>query len=226
MVRVKVCGITNTKDALAAVDMGADALGFVFAPSPRQVTRQQVTQIVLELPPFVSKVGVFVDSSLQEVTETLETCGLDLAQLHGSESPDFCQALFPRAIKAFSVRDESVLALLPQYRVSAYLLDAYHQALKGGTGHTFDWEIARKAGQHGLLILSGGLSPANVREAITQVQPFAVDVSSGVESRPGLKDHDKLRAFLDTAKGEEMRDHRPLGFLPDEGQLVRHAAED
>jgi len=200
MIKVKVCGITNAEDALAAAELGADALGFVFAPSPRQVTRQQVADIVAKLPPFVCKVGVFADSSLQEVAETLQFCGLDLAQLHGSESPGFCQGLFPRVIKAFRVKDESVLDLLPRYKASAYLLDSYHEALKGGTGQSFNWEIARKASQYGLIILSGGLTPENVRQAITEVQPFAIDVSSGVESRPGVKDHAKLRAFLEAAK--------------------------
>jgi len=200
MVKVKVCGITNAEDAMAAVALGADALGFVFAPSPRQVTRQQVADIVAKLPPFVCKVGVFVDSSLQEVTETLQSCGLDLAQLHGSESPGFCQALSPRVIKAFRVKDESVLDLLPRYKASAYLLDSYHEALKGGTGQSFNWEIARKARRYGRIVLSGGLTPENVRQAITEVQPFAIDVSSGMESRPGVKDHAKLRAFLKAAK--------------------------
>ena len=200
MIKVKVCGITNAEDALAAVELGADALGFVFAPSPRQVTRQQVADIVAKLPPFVCKVGVFADSSLQEVAETLQFCCLDLAQLHGSESLGFCQALFPRVIKAFRVKDESVLDLLPRYKASAYLLDSYHEALKGGTGQSFNWEIARKARRYGRIVLSGGLTPENVRQAITEVQPFAIDVSSGVESRPGVKDHAKLRAFLEAAK--------------------------
>lgn len=200
MVKVKICGITNLEDALVAVKWGADALGFVFAPSPRQVTRQQVANIVAGLPPFVCKVGVFVDSELLEVKETMRACGLDLAQLHGSESPDFCQELFPRVIKSFRVEGESVLALLPRYKVSAYLLDSYDVALKGGTGRSFDWGIAKKARQYGPVILSGGLTSANVRQAIVQVRPYAVDVSSGVESKPGVKDHAKLRAFVEIAK--------------------------
>src|SRR4030042_4818199 len=200
MVKVKVCGITNLEDALAAGGWGADALGFVFAASPRQGAAEQVSRIVVELPPFVSKVGVFVDSKLDEVQEIMSLCGLDLAQLHGSESPDFCQALFPRVIKSFRVKDESVLALLPKYKASAYLLDSYDVTLKGGTGQSFDWGIAKKATHYGPIILSGGLTPANVRQAITQVQPYAVDVSSGVESQPGKKDHDKLQAFLEAVQ--------------------------
>jgi len=200
MVKVKICGITNLEDALAAVNWGADALGFVFAPSPRQVTLQQVANIVARLPPFVCKVGVFVDSGLSEVKETMKACSLDLAQLHGSESPDFCNELFPRVIKSFRVKDESVLALLPQYKVSAYLLDSYNEALKGGTGRSFDWGIAKKARRYGPIILSGGLTSANVRQAISLVRPYAVDVSSGVESKPGVKDHAKLQAFLEIVK--------------------------
>ena len=205
MVKVKICGITNSEDALAAVRWGADALGFVFAPSPRQVTMEQVIHIVAELPPFVCKVGVFVDSGLQRIQEAISACGLDLVQLHGSESPDLCQALFPRVIKSFGVKDESVLALLPQYRVSAYLLDSYDATLKGGTGQSFNWDIAREAARYGSIILSGGLTPENVEQAIALVQPYAVDVSSGVESQPGKKDHHKLRAFIETAKNAQTK---------------------
>lgn len=201
MVKVKICGITNSEDALAAVEWGADALGFVFAPSPRQVTAEQVAKIVAQLPPFICKVGVFVDSSPEIVWETLSACGLDLAQLHGSESPEWCEALFPKVVKAFRVKDESVLPLLPRYKASAYLLDSYEAARQGGTGRTFSWDIARRATQYGPIILSGGLTPENVLQAIRLVQPYAVDVSSGVESSPGKKDRNKLRLFLKTAKG-------------------------
>jgi phosphoribosylanthranilate isomerase len=200
VVRVKICGITNLEDALAATKWGADALGFVFAPSPRQVNLEQVSTLVPKLPPFICKVGVFVNSKLETVREVINVCHLDLAQLHGSESPDFCQALSPRAIKSFRVKDESVLALLPQYKVSAYLLDSYDPKISGGTGQTFNWDIAKKATQYGRVILSGGLSPDNVCQALTQVHPYAVDVSSGVESSPGRKDHGKLRAFLRLCK--------------------------
>lgn len=205
MVRVKVCGITNLEDALAALKWGADALGFVFARSPRQMTRQQVADIVAGLPPFVCKTGVFVDSDLEEVKEIMRVCSLDVAQLHGLESPDYCQALFPRVIKSFRVKDASVLKLMPRYKAGAYLLDSYDATLKGGTGHSFDWRIAKQAVRYGPVILSGGLSPTNVCQAITQVQPYAVDVSSGVESKPGKKDHDKLKAFLEVVKGEGER---------------------
>jgi phosphoribosylanthranilate isomerase len=200
MVRVKICGITNTDDALAAVHFGATALGFVFATSPRQVTPAQVSRIVGALPPFICKVGVFVDRDLREIEEVMKLCHLDLVQLHGAESPGFCGALAPRVIKSFAVKDESVLAMLTAYKVAAYLLDTHDAVLKGGTGRSFDWGIAKQAGRHGPVILSGGLTVANVGQAIEEARPYAVDVSSGVEARPGVKDHAKLKDFIALAK--------------------------
>ncbi|MBM4444136.1 MAG: phosphoribosylanthranilate isomerase [Chloroflexi bacterium] len=200
MVRVKICGITSADDALAAVEFGADALGFVFAPSPRQVTPEQAARIVAMLPPFVCTVGVFVDRDVAGVEAVMKLCHLDLAQLHGEETPADCRALAPRVIKSFAVRDESVLAALPGYRVAAYLLDTHHAVLKGGTGRTFDWSIARRAAACGPVIISGGLTASNVGQAIAIGRPCAVDVASGVESRPGVKDHARLKAFIEAAK--------------------------
>jgi phosphoribosylanthranilate isomerase len=203
MIRVKVCGITNLDDALAATEMGADALGFVLAPSPRQVSPEDLRRLVAELPPFITKVGVFVNSPLDEVRRIMSNCGLDLAQLHGSESPEYCEALFPRAIKAFQVKDATVLKQLPLYRASAYLLDGYHSKLKGGSGQSFDWEILQQAKGLGRIILSGGLTPENVARAIAVAKPYGVDVASGVEARPGKKDHTKLAAFIKAVKESE-----------------------
>jgi phosphoribosylanthranilate isomerase len=200
MVKVKVCGITSADDALAAIEYGADALGFIFATSPRQVTPEQAARIVAVLPPFVCTVGVFVNRGVAEVKAVMERCHLDLAQLHGEETPADCQALAPRVIKSFAVRDESVLAALPPYRVAAYLLDTHHAVLKGSTGRSFDWRIARQAAGCGPVIISGGLTAANVRQAIAAGRLYAVDVASGVESRPGVKDHAKLRDFIEVAK--------------------------
>ncbi len=203
MVKVKICGITNLEDAQAAIEYGADALGFVFAQSPRQVTPQQVYHIVALLPPFIAKVGVFVDSELGAVQETISACGLDLAQLHGSESPQYCQALFPGVIKSFRVKDREFLSLLPQYKALAYLLDSYDVHQGGGTGYSFDWDIAREAKRYGPIVLAGGLTPENVRRAMNIVQPYAVDVSSGVEAKPGKKDFVKLAAFIKAVKQGE-----------------------
>jgi phosphoribosylanthranilate isomerase len=203
MTRVKVCGITNLEDALAAAEMGADALGFVLAPSPRQVSPENLRRLVADLPPLIIKVGVFVDSPLDEVRRIMSDCGLNLAQLHGSESPEYCEALFPRAIKAFQVKDATVLKLLPLYHTSAYLLDGYHSKLKGGSGQSFDWEILQQAKGLGRIILSGGLTPDNVARAIAVAKPYGVDVASGVEACPGKKDHTKLAAFIRAVKESE-----------------------
>jgi phosphoribosylanthranilate isomerase len=202
MVRVKICGITNLADAMAAIEAGADALGFVFAPSPRQLTLSEAARIIDRLPPLIFKVGIFVNEGLHEVQRIMAACPLHLAQLHGSEDPEYCREVFDqRVIKSFQVRDESVLEDIPHYRVGAYLLDAYHPELKGGSGHTFDWDIARLATELGPIILSGGLTPENVAQAVAQVRPYAVDVSTGVESAPGKKDHDCVREFIHKAKG-------------------------
>ena len=200
MVKVKICGITNIEDALLAIGFGADALGFVFAPSPRQITPEQVQGIINQLPGFIYKVGVFVDSTMETVHDIKSKCNLDLVQLHGSESPEYCEAISTDVIKSFQVKDETILKILPNYKVKAYLLDSYHAKLKGGTGNSFNWSIARKAKEYGPIILSGGLNPDNIRQAIAAVRPFAVDVSSGLEAKPGKKDPDKLRDFLKAVK--------------------------
>ena len=200
MVKVKICGITDIGDALLATEYGADALGFAFAPSPRQVTIEQAREIIDHLPPFITKVGVFVNHPLDRVREIMTLCSLDIAQLHGSENPEYCQSLFPKVIKSFRVKEEATLEYLPRYKVNAYLLDAYQADLKGGTGHSFDWAIAQKAKEYGLIVLSGGLNPDNVQKAVTMVRPYAVDVSSGVEAEPGKKDGAKLYSFIKGAK--------------------------
>jgi len=198
---VKICGITNPEDALAAIALGADALGFVFyTRSPRRVTPEQAAAIVSRLPPFIAKVGVFVDEKLERVQEIMNLCSLDYAQLHGSESPEYCQKLGHRAIKAFRVNDESILEQLSDYKVVAILLDSYNPDMFGGTGRAFNWEIAARAARSNCVILSGGLTPQNVAQAIKIVKPYAVDVSSGVEASQGKKDHAKLKAFIQTVR--------------------------
>jgi phosphoribosylanthranilate isomerase len=202
MTRVKICGITNLEDALFAADAGADALGFIFyAQSPRFIAPDRAREIVLRLPPFVAKVGVFVNEELGRVKEIMAHCHLDYAQLHGDEPPEQVVALAPRAIKAVRVRSAADIERLAQYQAVAYLLDAYHPTKPGGTGETWDWELATAAKQYGPIILAGGLTPDNVADAIERVHPYAVDVSSGVEAATGIKDHQKVRRFIMAAKG-------------------------
>ena len=202
MVRVKICGITNLDDALTAVEAGADALGFVFYnKSPRCIAPEKAAVIVKALPPFITTVGLFVNADVDFVNTTTEKCLLDRVQLHGDESPEFCAGIIRPVIKVFRIRGENSLQPMKDYRVSAYLLDAYSPDAYGGTGMTFNWEIAKTAKQFGPIILAGGLTPDNVRQAVEAVKPYAVDVSSGVEAAPGRKDPDKIRKFLKNAKG-------------------------
>jgi phosphoribosylanthranilate isomerase len=208
MVKVKICGIRTLDAALAAVEAGADALGFVFAPSPRRVTPQEAERIIKELPPFVSRVGVFVDAPRQETLEIAGFCRLDVLQFHGGEVPDYCRDWQQQVIKAFRVRDGSVLEQMDRYQVAACLLDAYVPGRAGGTGQRFDWGLARQAAVPAKssadrvqrtpgrrIILAGGITPANVEQAIRQARPYAIDVSSGVETG-GVKDPEKIRALL------------------------------
>ncbi len=199
MIRVKICGITNRDDALLAADLGAQALGFIFYPrSPRSVSPDQARHLIQQLPPLVLSVGVFVNEEAALVSEIVSHAGLDWVQLHGVEPPDYCRALGRRVIKGFPIKDEGSLAGLAAYQgaVQAFLLDTYKPGTPGGTGATFDWELARQAGRYGPIILAGGLTPANVAQAIATAQPQAVDVASGVEASPGRKDPEKLRAFF------------------------------
>ena len=200
-VRVKVCGITRMEDATAAVEAGADALGFIFhKDSPRNISPTEAGAIVRALPPFVSTVGGFVNRVQEEVADFMKKAGLAVAQLHGDESPEFC-TFFPRVIKAVRVRGAEDLAGLSSYTcVSAFLLDAYSSEAYGGTGRRLDWTLAEAAAKTKRIILAGGLDPGNVEEAVRTVRPYGVDVSSGVESSPGIKDHDLIREFVLRAK--------------------------
>jgi len=201
-VTVKICGITNVEDALVAVEAGADALGFIFyEKSPRFVTTEAAAAIVQQLPRPVARVGVFVNATVETVLEAMSRCHLSLLQFHGDESPDFCQQFGLMSMKAFRVRDESVFEELQRYPTDAWLLDAFSPAGLGGTGETFNWDLAIRANQLGRpIFLAGGLTPENVGEAVTRVRPFGVDVSSGVEVVPGRKDHAKVRAFIQAAR--------------------------
>lgn len=193
MVKVKICGITNIEDALSAVELGADALGFVFAPSPRQVTHEKAKEIIKKLPPWISTVGVFVN----EKPERILQMDLDWIQLHGEESPDYCRELGRKIVKTIRVKEKSSLEKIPEYSVAGILLDTYDPALSGGTGKGFNWDLAIEAKKFGKpIILAGGLNPENVAEAIKRVQPYGVDISSGVESSPGKKDYEKMKQFI------------------------------
>lgn len=200
MVRVKICGITNWPDARLACDAGADALGFNFyPPSPRSVSPAAAWAIRRRLPPFVEAVGVFVNWEPAVVASLSESLRLHAAQLHGEESPEVVAAVARRigVIKAFRVDSNFSPARLANYRAAkAFLLDGTRTGQYGGTGRTSDWRLARRAAHSRLIILAGGLTPGNVADAIRAVRPYAVDVASGVESRPGKKDPGKLREFL------------------------------
>jgi phosphoribosylanthranilate isomerase len=202
-VKIKICGITNLEDAQSAVELGADALGFIFYPkSPRYIKVRDAANICSQLPPFVAKVGVFVDGSEYEIGKALDECLLTALQFHGDEPPKFCCKFPAKSIKAIRMRDETSLRMAAEYDVDALLLDAYTETERGGTGRTFDWSLAVRAKEIGPpIILSGGLTTENVQEAIRKVRPYAVDVSSGVEREPGKKDPEKLRRFIEQVKG-------------------------
>jgi len=201
MVRVKICGITSLEDALMAVEAGADALGFVFfRGSPRFISPERAAAIICRLPPFVQTVGLFVNEEQATVNEVTDRCGLDLVQLHGEETPGYCAAVRRRIVKAFRVKDASTLDDMANYRVAACLLDAWSPAAHGGTGTTFNWEIAARAAASHRIILAGGLTPGNIAGAVATVHPYAVDVSSGVESEPGKKDAGLVTRFIRSCK--------------------------
>lgn len=201
MVKVKICGITNEDDAKAAVDAGADALGFVFyLESPRYILPHTAGRIARSLPPFVTTVGLFVNEAPERVNRCMEEMGLSVAQLHGDEPAAICRRIRWPVVKAVRVECEEDLREMAAYRVTAFLLDARVQGLYGGTGKPLPWDVAIKAKRYGRIMLAGGLTPENVAEAVRKVRPYGVDVSSGVEASPGRKDHRKLERFIREAK--------------------------
>lgn len=211
MSRVKICGITNLEDALAAVEAGADLLGFNFyARSPRCVSPADARRIVERLPEGVEGIGVFVnEAGPAEVERIARECGLSAVQLHGDETPEFCRGLRGlKTIKALRVRADYNPAAAASYGTDAVLLDAYAPDAYGGTGHTFDWTLARRTRDAvSRLILAGGLTPENVAEAIGAVEPYAVDVCSGVETSPGRKSFHLMRRFIERVReGEAEKD--------------------
>lgn len=201
-VKVKICGITNVQDAFLAAEAGADALGFVFwETSPRFVRIQEAAEISRQLPASIIRTGVFVNPSEELVMRAIGECGLNLLQFHGEESPEFCLRFGVLTMKAFRVRDASILEELPKYATDAWLLDAYAAGKPGGTGGTFNWALASEARRKGRpIFLAGGLTSQNVAEAIRVANPYGVDVSSGVEDAPGRKNPEKVRAFIRAAR--------------------------
>ncbi|HET9610820.1 MAG TPA: phosphoribosylanthranilate isomerase [Acidimicrobiales bacterium] len=219
---VKVCGVTNEEDALLAVAMGADAVGFVFAPSPRQVAPQRAAEIVRRLPAEIVTVGVFRDESRDRVVETAHRSRLRAVQLHGHESPADTHWIHQRVsliIKAFAAGDPQ-LDHADEYAADAFLIDS----ATPGSGEVFDWSLAEGAPSNRRIILAGGLTPENVADAVRVVRPWGVDVSTGVEAAPGRKDARKMRAFVEAAKAAEPpapvdhgeRDGRPFDWMVDE----------
>ena len=202
MIKIKICGITNAEDALGAVELGADALGFIFhPPSRRYVTPEKAKGIINQLPPFVFKIGVFVDEEPETILKAVNECRLDGIQLHGRESPEFCAKFRRRVIKGLRPQREEEVTKIADYKVDALLLDSYHPDMEGGTGTTFDWELAVAAKMFGMpVILSGGLNPENVADAVRLVKPYGIDVASGVETFQGKKDLDKVRDFIEQAR--------------------------
>jgi len=196
--KVKICGITNVLDALSAIEAGVDALGFMFYDqSPRSISITDAADIIRSLPGFVIKAGVFVNAPVDLVHRCIGECGLNLLQFHGDESPNYCRQFGLMSMKAFRIRDEASLKALPEYQTDAWLLDAFAADKRGGTGESFNWDLAVRAREMGRpIFLAGGLTPENVTEAVRKVRTYGVDVSSGVETTPGKKDHQKVKAFI------------------------------
>lgn len=202
MVKVKICGITNLEDAFWAVDRGADALGFIFyKKSPRCVKQDDVKRIISSLPPFVTATGVFVNEDINTIQDIVFFTGITAIQLHGDESPSYCNLINGKLIKAIRIKNERSLGLIKKFNVNAFLLDSFDANNYGGTGLTFDWKLAKKSKQFGRIIIAGGLTPANVKEAVNKVKPYGVDVCSGVEKTPGVKSKKKVKEFILKAKG-------------------------
>jgi phosphoribosylanthranilate isomerase len=203
--RVKICGVTNVADALAVAEAGADMIGLNFyGQSPRHITHEKSAEISRALPPFVQRVGVFVNPAEELVMRAIAESGLNMLQFHGDEPSDFCTQFGLMSMKAIRVRDEASLQALADFQTDAFLLDAHSPGGRGGTGEKFNWELAVEAQKFGKpIFLAGGLTPENVGEAVRKVRPFAVDVSSGVESAPGKKDAAKVRAFIQSVRNAE-----------------------
>jgi phosphoribosylanthranilate isomerase len=203
VIKIKICGITNSEDALLAVVLGADALGFIFyKESKRYIRPERAHEIISKLPPFVTTVGVFVNQQLDEIRSIKEVVGFDVFQLHGDESPDFCKKLGRGVIKTIRVNEYINLKEIESYPVQTILFDTYSTKDYGGTGESFRWEILKGLNTSKRIILSGGLSAENVSQAIRTAKLYGVDVSSGVEDYPGKKNPEKLKKFIEATRNE------------------------
>jgi phosphoribosylanthranilate isomerase len=203
MTLVKVCGITNAGDARVAADAGADAIGLVFAESPRRVSVEEARGVCIALPENVLRVGVFVDEEPGEVLRISRELGLDLAQLHGDETPETVTAVREggvKVMKALRVRDAASLEALDEFEADLFLLDAFSAKARGGTGERFDWGVAKDLRGRDNIVVSGGLGPENVREAVELFEPYGVDASSSLEDEPGRKNDERVRRFILAAK--------------------------
>ena len=203
MVRVKVCGITTPDDARTAAGSGADAIGLVFAESPRKLSAEEAREIASALPGGVLKVGVFVNEEPEEILRIAREVGLDYAQLHGDEGPETVTVLREdgvKVIKALRVRGADSLAEMDDYDADLFLLDAWSEKARGGTGERFDWGLAKSLYGRGNIVVSGGLGPENVREAVRLFEPYGVDASSSLEDAPGKKNKERVRRFVVAAK--------------------------
>jgi len=202
MTKIKICGITNIEDALAAVKLGADALGFIFyGKSKRYIEPGKASEITNLLPPFVKKVGVFTNEDHGIIRDITHEVKLDLLQIHGDETPGYCEQLEIPYMKAFRLKDNSSLNEVNEYKTDYILFDTYSKDEYGGTGRAFDWDILKgRPFENKYVILSGGLNPGNVGEAVSLLAPYAVDVSSGVEESPGKKNIEKINKFIEAVK--------------------------
>jgi len=199
--KVKICGITNREDAFSAVNAGADALGFVFVESSaRYIVPEAAAAIIGDLPPFVTSVGVFMNASRSAILDAVKRSGIRCIQLHGDESPDDAKGYNLPVYKAFRVDETFDPKAITKFHCPAFLFDTYVPGEPGGTGKVFDWRIAVEAKRHGRIILAGGLNPENVVEAVRTVQPYAVDVNSGVEVSPGKKDPKRIKELFDAVR--------------------------
>jgi phosphoribosylanthranilate isomerase len=202
---IKMCGMTRAEDALAAADAGADAVGFIFAESPRRIEPQAARAIGRVLPPHILRFGVFVDEAPATIGHVIEEAGLDRVQLYGFEEALLREVVGTRMVKAFRVADESVLTEIRSWNPDCFFLDTFSRHAVGGTGESFDWSIALRAKALGRVVLAGGLDPENVADAIREVEPFGVDVSSGIEDTPGHKSPDKIWAFVKAVRAADRR---------------------